>query len=116
MSDEKYIEERVGRRNPYQVPDGYFDAFASQLMQQLPERPAKAFQVRMRRPLYIAAACIAALFISAVAWLFMSQPDAEPQAPVQMAAQQESVEEPIDEAADYMMLDNHEIYALLSDN
>lgn len=116
MSDEKYIEERVGRRNPYQVPEGYFDAFASQLMQQLHERPAKARQVRMRRSLYIAAACIAALFISGAAWLFMSQPEAQPQAPVQMAAQQESVEESIDEAADYMMLDNHEIYALLSDN
>ena len=108
MSDEKYIEERVGRRNPYQVPEGYFDAFASQLIQQLPDRPAKARQVRMRRSLYIAAACIAALF--------MSQPEAQPEAPVQMAAQQESMEESIDEAADYMMLDNHEIYALLSDN
>ena len=109
MSDEKYIEERVGRRNPYQVPEGYFDAFTSQLMQQLPERPAKARQVRMRRPLYIAAACIAALFI-------MSQPEAQPQAPAQLAVQQETVEESIDEAADYMMLDNHDIYALLSEN
>lgn len=116
MSDEKYIEERVGRRNPYQVPEGYFDAFASQLMQQLPERPVKARQVRMRRSLYIAAACIAVLFISGAAWLFMSQPETQPQTPVQMAAQQESMEESIDEAADYMMLDNHEIYALLSDN
>ena len=84
MSDEKYIEERVGRRNPYQVPEGYFDAFTSQLMQQLPERPSKARQVRMRRPIY--------------------------------AVQQEVVEESIDEAADYMMLDNHDIYALLSEN
>ena len=116
MSDEKYIEERVGRRNPYQVPEGYFDAFASQLMQQLPERPAKVRQVRMRRSLYIAAACIAAFFISGAAWLFMSQPEAQTEVPVQMAAQQESVDETIDEAADYMMLDNHEIYALLSDN
>ena len=116
MSDETYIEERVGRRNPYQGPEGYFDACASQLMQQLPERPAKARQVRMRRSLYIAAACIAALFISGAAWLFMSQPEAQTETPVQMAAQQESVDETIDEAADYMMLDNHEIYALLSDN
>ena len=109
MSDEKYIEERVGRRNPYQVPEGYFEAFTSQLMQQLPERPAKARQVRMRRPIYIAAACLAAL-------LFMSQSEAQPQAPAQLAVQQEVVEESIDEAADYMMLDNHDIYALLSEN
>lgn len=120
MNEEKYIEERVGRRNPYKVPEGYFDAFTSQLMQQLPERPVNARQVRMRRPLYLAAACLAALLISGVAWMFFSQPEAQPeaqsQAPVQIAAQQESVEESIDEAADYMMLDNHEIYALLSEN
>ena len=111
MNEEKYIEERVGRRNPYKVPEGYFDAFTSQLMQQLPERPVKARQVRMRRPLYLAAACLAALL-----WMFFSQPEAQSKAPVQIAAQQESVEESIDEAADYMMLDNHEIYALLSEN
>jgi hypothetical protein len=116
MNEEKYIEERVGRRNPYKVPEGYFDAFTSQLMQQFPERPVKARQVRMRRPLYLAAACLAALLISGVAWMFFSQPEAQSQAPVQIAAQQESVEESIDEAADYMMLDNHEIYALLSEN
>lgn len=116
MNEEKYIEERVGRRNPYKVPEGYFEAFTSQLMQQLPECPVKARQVRMRRPLYLAAACLVALLISGVAWMFLSQPEAQPQAPVQIAAQQESVEESIDEAADYMMLDNHEIYALLSEN
>lgn len=116
MNEEKYIEERVGRRNPYKVPEGYFEAFTSQLMLQLPERPVKARQVRMRRPLYLAAACLVALLISGVAWMFLSQPEAQPQAPVQIAAQQESVEESIDEAADYMMLDNHEIYALLSEN
>ena len=116
MNEEKYIEERVGRRNPYQVPEGYFDAFASQLMEQLPERPAKACQVMIRRSVYIAAACIAALFISGAAWMFMSKSEAQPQVAVQIAAQQESLEESIDEAADYMMLDNHEIYALLSDN
>ena len=46
----------------------------------------------------------------------MSQSDAQPQAPAQLAVQQETVEESIDEAADYMMLDNHDIYALLSEN
>ena len=116
ISEEKFIEERVGRRNPYQVPEGYFDAFTSQLMQQLPERPAKARQVRIRRPLYIAAACVAALFISGAAWMFMSQPEVQSESPVQITAQQEPVEESVDEAADYMMLDNHDIYGLLADN
>ncbi len=33
MRGEKYIEEKVGKRNPFQVPEGYFEQFASQLMQ-----------------------------------------------------------------------------------
>ena len=48
--------------------------------------------------------------------MFMSQPDVQPESPVQITAQQEPVEESVDEAADYMMLDNHDIYDLLADN
>jgi hypothetical protein len=33
-----------------------------------------------------------------------------------MAAQQEMTDEDLDQAADYLMLDNHDIYALLSEN
>ena len=67
MNEEKYIEERVGKRNPFQVPEGYFDSFADRMMQQLPERPVSveaspkvrkpALTVRMRPWLY-AAACM----------------------------------------------------------
>ena len=44
MNEEKYIEERVGKRNPFLVPDGYFDHLADQVMASLPE------QFRLRAP------------------------------------------------------------------
>ena len=34
MEEQKYIEEKAGKRNPFRVPDGYFDNFAAQMMQQ----------------------------------------------------------------------------------
>ena len=82
MNEEKYIEERVGKRNPFQVPEGYFDSFADRMMQQLPERPVSveaspkvrkpALTVRMRPWLY-AAACALVLVVSV--WMWQSAPD-----------------------------------------
>ncbi len=111
MNEEKFIEERVGKRNPFLVPDGYFDQFADQLMATLPERRSRAKSIWLR-PVFYAAASICALMICAGVWLAM--PDSQ-QSPVQMTAQQESVDEAFDEAADYMMLDNHDIYTYLAD-
>jgi len=98
MNEEKYIEEKLGKRNPFLVPDGYFDSFADRLMQQLPERPVHdeaspevckpARMVQMRRWLY-AAACAVVLVVGA--WVWQSLPDAEvaTQPVVQLAVQQE---------------------------
>lgn len=119
MNEEKYIEEKVGKRNPFLVPEGYFDTFASQLMSQIaekPERQPRAKSVWLRKPLYYAAACVCALFLSGSAWLFFSKSDVPAQQPVQMASQQESGDVDFDEAADYMMLDNQDIYNYLAEN
>ena len=120
MEEEKYIEQKVGKRNPFRVPEGYFENFNVQMMQQIseqksPELKPMAKTVWMRKPMYYAAACVCALLISATAWLLMSNPDTNVSTPVQLASQQEVQDEEFDEAADYMMLDNHEIYALLAE-
>ena len=107
MEEEKYIEEKVGKRNPFRVPEGYFDNLTAQIMESLPEQKPKAKTVWLRKPMYYAAACVCALLISATAWLDPMQAH---------AVQQDVTDEAFDEAADYMMLDNHEIYALLSEN
>ena len=115
MEEEKYIEELVGKRNPFRVPDGYFNNLTAQVMARLPEEKAKAKTVWLRKPMYYAAACVCALFVTATAWLLTSEPDAQVSQSAQLV-HQETTDEAFDEAADYMMLDNHEIYALLSEN
>ena len=38
MNEELYIKSRMGDKNPFRVPEGYFDNFAADLMQKLPRK------------------------------------------------------------------------------
>ena len=118
MEEEKYIEELVGKRNPFVVPEGYFEQLTDQVMQSLPERRPRAKTLWLRPVLY-AAASVCALFVCATVWL--SWPDSSQQEQktvaeaVQAVQQQQPDDAFFDEAADYIMLDNQDIYACLSD-
>ena len=88
MNEEKYIEEQVGRRNPFTVPEGYFDTFADQLMASLPERQPRTKYVWLR-PLRYAAAVVCVLAMGAMTWFALSSsPDV--QQPIQAEAIQVS--------------------------
>lgn len=116
MNEEKFLEERMPKRNPFQVPEGYFGHFAEQVMQSLPERePAKLEEPKAKhvllRPWMYAAACLLVAFLCVI--VYFSRVNGEvTEAPQQMAV----TDSYIDEAADYVMLDNAEIYACLADN
>ena len=111
-NEELYLKERVGQKNPFRTPEGYFDQFTANIMAQLPERqPMESKPVGKKGAMQIlhwfyAAACVAALVVTAVSFHFH-----EVDAPQQVAAS----ESYIDEAADYAMLDNMDIYQLLAE-
>ena len=98
-NEEKYLKERVGQENPFRTPEGYFDQFTAKPV-------AKKVAMPLRHWFY-AAACVAALVVTAVTFHFH-----EVDAPQQQMAVSESY---IDEAADYAMLDNMDIYQLLAE-
>ena len=120
MEEEKYIEERVGKRNPFLVPEGYFEHLADQVMASLPEQQTskqqpKAKRISIRSLYYYAAAAVCALVISVAVW--QAFPGSSQQVAVQTpVAYQEPSDADFEEAADYIMLDNNEIYSLLADN
>ena len=115
MNEDKYIEERVGKRNPFLVPDGYFDQFADQLMATLPERKSRA-KSKWLRPFFYAAASICALLICTGVYLTKSGGSSvQETAMVTSVPQQDAADAAFDEAAEYMMLDNHDIYTYLAD-
>ena len=109
MNEEKYLEERLAKRNPFLVPEGYFNSFAEQVMEQLPERRQKARRVLLRPWMYAAACLLVAVFSVAV---YFSRINTDTPEMPQMAVS----ESYIDEAADYAMIDNAEIYACLAEN
>lgn len=93
------------------VPEGYFDTFADQLMASLPERQPRAKRVWLR-PLRYAAAVVCVCAMGALSWFALSP---ESHQPIQAEAVQLSSDADFEAAADYVMLDNYDIYACLSD-
>ena len=120
MNEEMYIQEKVGKRNPFRFPDGYFDNLTAQVMQNLPEQPKRRAKSVFMRPVFYAAASVCALLVAGAAWMWQSKTEVSSatsaQAKVESHVQQSDNEEYMDEAVDYMMLDNHEIYAYLAEN
>ena len=120
----KEIKERFGQVNPFRVPDGYFDHLADQVMASLPEQPVqqaasekpKAKRIGIRSLYYYAAAAVCALVVSIAVWQSFPQTSEQAAVPAQMASADQPGDAAFDEAADYVMLDNSDIYACLTDN
>ena len=118
-NDELYLKERVGQKNPFHTPEGYFDQFTANIMAQLPEQTSHAHRQvvdqhfvakKVTMPVrhwFYAAACVAALVATAFSFHFHEQADGQQQTVVS--------ETYMDEAADYAMLDNMDIYQLLAE-
>ena len=117
MNEEEYHRSRMGTKNPFTVPEGYFEQLTAQVMDRLPEKkPAKVAVMKRLRPWLYAAACVCVgVFVAAVAF---NQQTEDLQGQQQMANMgQENVnyysDSYIDEAADYAMIDSQEIYSYL---
>ncbi len=118
-NDEQYLSKRVGKPNGFKVPEGYFQQLTSQVMSAIPEQTAaeqqpvaKTLQLTPRRRWWMSvAACIVAVLFSATVYMWQ-QDVADESSALATAAVSDSY---IDEATDYAMLDNIEIYSYLAD-
>ncbi len=127
-NEEKIIQENIGTKNPFLVPDDYFEQFAEQLMEKLPDKEQQSahqstltvqrspFTVhRSKLRIYLAAACLCVAIFSIAIYFNKTQQTTE-QEPVTAAAAANSIDDDyMDQAADYVMLDNADIYACLSE-
>ncbi len=118
--EERIIQENMGSQNPFRVPEGYFDRFAEQLMEQLPERqaevvPMRTTRLKKLRPVLLAAACLCIAIFSVTMYLNHSKQQTTTEPAVATVTTTTVDEEFMDEAADYAMLDNADIYACLSE-
>ena len=112
MNEEQYIKSRMSGKNPFQVPEGYFDRLTAEVMRQLPEQPKRSLMVRLRPWMYVAACVVAVLFTATV---YFFTPDNSLQVAT-TANTTTNTDSYVDDVADYVMADNIAIYACLTEN
>ena len=123
MNEEEYLRSKMGKRNPFTVPEGYFEQLTQQVMARIPaeeqeKKPAaKKTIIRQLRPWLYAAACVCVGVFTAGVLFSNSQSDNSKELQQMASMEQETInyysDNYIDEEADYLMLDNQEIYACL---
>lgn len=121
VKEDKYIENRFGKVQPFKAPQGYLDNFADQFMAQLPDQAAKIVKTQhavwfRMRPAMIAAASVLAVALTAT--VYFEKPFADQQEQVFTTDQQSESsmsDGSVEETAFYSMIDNGDIYAILAD-
>lgn len=120
--EEKKLEQLYGKKNPFIVPEGYFEDFASTMMEQIPQKETGTVRLRptvwMRiRPVVLGAASIFAVIFSVSVYLSNHVLTGQ-QAQTTINADQAnpSSYNDVDLAVDYAMIDNEDIYSYVSEN
>ena len=121
VKEDKYIENRFGKVQPFKAPQGYLDNFADQFMAQLPDQAVKTVKTQhavwfRMRPAMIAAASVLAVAMTAT--VYFAKPFAGQQEQVFTTDQQTESsmsDGSVEETAFYSMIDNGDIYAILAD-
>lgn len=113
----KVGETKLSNRTPFVVPDGYFDQLKSDVMAKLPEQKAKIVEMprrnRFTRPLIATAASVCIAIFGASAFLFFSNTSSDLNHIAENTEIQAAGNDNIT-AADYLMIDNSDIYAFVS--
>jgi hypothetical protein len=107
---------------PFRVPEGYFDSLNKRIMDNVAkqasaeksEKPAKAKNVHMH-VLRWAAACACVLVVGASALIFTFKDTDTPKVPETAQQTITTSEDAFNQAADYTMLDNHDMYQMLAE-
>lgn len=109
MKEEEMIRKIEGQKNPFRVPEGYFDNFNERLAKRLPPMQEQK-TVRLTPRLWRYAAAV--LFIvGAGIVLYTSRSDQQSFA----YSEEVSQEEYVNEALDYILVDNMEIAEYLTE-
>jgi hypothetical protein len=115
--DKKQLEQ-----NPFRGPEGYFDSLNKRIMDNVAkqtsapksEKPAKVTKVHMH-VLRWAAACACVLIVGASALIFTFKYTDTPKVPETAQQTITTSEDAFNQAADYTMLDNHDMYQMLAE-
>ncbi len=135
MDSEQNIQSKYGNRRPFKAPAGYFDNLSQRIMSQLPinnEIPSanntsidmdcfkmsssRYSMIRRFRPLAIAAVAIGivlASFWTLSNLLLKHNPSSLPSVADRSTENTDAVQDGFEQAADYIMIDEDDMYAYL---
>lgn len=124
MKEEDIIRRKCGSKNPFEVPEGYFENFTANLMSKLPESETPAPQVRafpwyrLHKIGYAAAAVLCGVMLFSTIHFISHQKEPSSiiaQQPVHSETETITDDVYIEDALDYAMVSNHEIAQYLTD-
>jgi len=107
------LQKKYGKKNPFTVPEGYFDHFAEELMNQLPEKettplPQIKLWDRVKPWVYMAAMFVGLMFTIRT---FIGETQEESD----MGNLSDMSDEYIESIVDQTMMDDYELYQYLTD-
>ena len=120
--EEQILIKRFGKKEPFKVPDGYFDDFTSKLMERLPEwsehqlavAPLRSRQTKLWRILSVAAALVCAMVMGATLYLGIYKTHDTTSVALNSHDETKAIYGDFDQMADYTMADNEDFYAYVA--
>ena len=130
MDLEKQLLSEYGNKRPFKVSDGYFDKLSERIMEHISIDAGNVEQthkkniklIRRLKPLLMAASIIGFVFLAVLTYrVFLGNTSLfsdvnETSFEKETSTNEKLTAEDIDEAVDYMMIDEEDMYACLSDN
>lgn len=117
MEEEKEIRLIYGNTEPFKVPDGYFETLNRRLIAGIPGTDSRSNVVPMWRHWAIigaVAASVCAILFGATVWMQRYHtPDTASATTEEAYVMHESS---IDEAADFLMMDDDDIFSYIAEN
>ncbi len=116
MKEEDNLYKKVGKENPFKVPEGYFEDFSRKLMEQLPDKefsePHITVWERVKPWAYMAAMFVGLMFSVR---MFMDVKEKATDALPHSEAVSEWPDEELDPIIHQTMLNDYELYQYLSE-
>ena len=117
INEEDYIRNKMGNKNPFTVPEGYFEQLTGDIMNKIPAQKEieqqKPALIKRLRPLLYAAACVCIAVFGVVIYQNLDKQTNDTLQKNFSHNTREYNDTFIDDATDYAMFDNNEIYASL---
>ncbi|MEG1579807.1 MAG: hypothetical protein RR386_00915 [Bacteroidaceae bacterium] len=120
------LTHRTLKENPFKVPEGYFDDFATKLMANLPPKEREAseptahisFFTRVKPYLYLAAMFIGLYFGIQVFKFQADKINKQNQVDYEQTAEIKKIttDEYVDQICNYAMVDNEDVYTCMTED